>query len=111
MQTLHKQIEGRPTYLANLGPKPTEEESRPNMQRHTKGGRGRQQLGATAPLHAPTASSFHVASPSGSPKAVACRSPEYFLSIRPFHSYKYMGMPPPHNTTHNTKEHNVTRRE
>ena len=37
-----KQIEGRPTYLANLGPKPTEEEPRPNMQspcgRRSRGG-------------------------------------------------------------------------
>ena len=27
-----QEIERRPTYLANLGPKPTEEESRPKMQ-------------------------------------------------------------------------------
>ena len=52
---------------------------------------GRLHLGAAAPLAALIASSFHVASPSGSSKAAACESKEYSSNNRPIQPYKKMG--------------------
>ena len=79
--------EGRPTYLVNLGQKPTWKQSRPNIQppcrRRSRGGNT---YGAPAPLHAGIAS-FHMASLGGSPKAVACGILWNIPYNRPFHSY------------------------
>jgi hypothetical protein len=89
--------EGRPTYLVNLGQNPHGSGPGPTYNRHAGGGRGEatprcgSTQGALAPLHAGTASPFHVASPGGSPMADAYRIMWNIPPNRPFHSYKKDG--------------------
>ena len=64
--------EAYPT-ISNMGQNQHRCSLGPTCNRHEMVVARRPHLGAAAPLHAPTASSFHVASPGGSSMMVTCR--------------------------------------